>query len=289
VRNNIGWLALAALVLAGCGGKTAGTAAPTIGVAFETLQTGYRVASHDAIATELKKRNLSMLEAIADGDANRQFEQIRNFITRRVDAIIVVPKDAQTVVPTIREANRAGIPIVLFNRPPAKSDLHSVTVVADNFSIDRDTVAHLAEEALKTPGKRQAAILIGDLGDINAIARRDGFEQALKPYASRIEIVSRIPTEWNQEKALAGITNALQAHLGITLPRPGNTRPPTEIVAALEVLHARSTHETHDSRYQWPCDPLRNVGSMLAKAGRLFEGVRDLEDAEVLVSAANYL
>ena len=33
-----------------------------------------------------------MLEAIADGDANRQLEQIKNFITRKVDGIIVVPK-----------------------------------------------------------------------------------------------------------------------------------------------------------------------------------------------------
>ena len=217
MRNNIAWLALAALALTGCGNQSAGPSGGTVGVAFETLQTEYWVASRDAIAAELKKRNLAMLEAIADGDANRQFEQVRNFITRRVDGIIVVPKDAQTVVPMIREANRAGIPIVLFNRPPAKSDARSVTVVADNFSITRDTVAYLAEQALKKPGKRQAAILIGDLGDINAIARRDGFEEALKPHADRIEIVSRIPTEWNQEKALAGITNALQAHPAIDL------------------------------------------------------------------------
>ena len=60
-----------------------------------------------------------MMEAIADGDANRQFEQVRNFIARKVDGIIVVPKDAQTAIPMIREANAAGIPIVLFNRPPA--------------------------------------------------------------------------------------------------------------------------------------------------------------------------
>ncbi|MCX6626228.1 MAG: sugar ABC transporter substrate-binding protein [Candidatus Solibacter sp.] len=215
MRNNIAWIVLAALTLSGCGDKTAGTSGATIGVAFETLQTEYWVASRDGIAAELKKRKLFMLEAIADGDANRQFEQVRNFITRRVDGIIVVPKDAQTVVPMIREANRAGIPIVLFNRPPAKSDARSVTVVADNFSIAKDTVAYLAEQALKIPGKHQAAILIGDLGDMNAIARRDGFEEALKPHAGRVEIVSRIPTEWNQEKALAGITNALQAHPAI--------------------------------------------------------------------------
>ena len=189
----------------------------TVGVAFETLQTEYWVASRNAIETELKKRGIAMMEAIADGDANRQFEQIRNFITRRVDGIIVVPKDAQTVVPMIREANRANIPIVLFNRPPAKSDAKSVTVVADNYTIAKDTVSYLAQQALKTPGKHKAAILIGDLGDINAIGRRNGFEDALKPCADRIETVSRIPTEWNQERALAGITNALQAHPDIDL------------------------------------------------------------------------
>ena len=36
MRNNIAWLTLAALALAGCGDKTAGTSGGTIGVAFES-------------------------------------------------------------------------------------------------------------------------------------------------------------------------------------------------------------------------------------------------------------
>jgi ABC-type sugar transport system substrate-binding protein len=59
-------------------------------------------------------------------------------------------------------------------------------------------------------------ILIGDLGDINAIGRRDGFDDAVKPFGGVIEVVARVPTEWNQEKALAGVTNALQAHPDIS-------------------------------------------------------------------------
>jgi inositol transport system substrate-binding protein len=199
----------ALLIAAGCSGRKS---EGVIGVAFETLQTEYWVASRDAIKAEIEKRNLEMFEAIADGDANRQLEQVRNFVARRVDGIILVPKDGQTPIPMIREANRANIPIVLFNRPPAPSDAKAVSVVADNLAITRDTVAYLATEALKLPGKRKAAILMGDLADINAINRRDGFEAALAPHAGRFEVVSRIPTEWNQEKALAGITNALQAH-----------------------------------------------------------------------------
>jgi ABC-type sugar transport system substrate-binding protein len=204
------WFIAAALALAGCGGS--GLGRPTIGVAFETLQTEYWVASRNAIAKELKTRDMAMLEAIADGDANRQFEQVRNFIARGVDGIILVPKDAHTVIPMIREANRANIPIVLFNRPPARSDAKSVAVVADNYSIAKDTVTYLAQAALKTGQRHKAAILIGDLGDVNSIGRRDGFEDALKPFGDAFQVVARIPTEWNQEKALAGMTNALQAH-----------------------------------------------------------------------------
>jgi inositol transport system substrate-binding protein len=153
-----------------------------------------------------------MLEAIADGDANRQLEQVRTFVVRRVDGIIVVPKDAHTVLPMIRAANHAGIPIVLFNRPAAPSKLRSSAVVADNIAIARDTVSWLARQALKAAPRHKAGILMGDLSDLNAIYRRDGYDAALKPFGTAFETVARIPTEWNQEKALAGVTNALQAH-----------------------------------------------------------------------------
>ncbi|MBI4580523.1 MAG: sugar ABC transporter substrate-binding protein [Planctomycetes bacterium] len=185
---------------------------PTVGVAFETLQTEYWVASLDAVKAELDKRGMDILTAVADGDANRQLEQVNSFIARRVDGIILVPKDAQTVIPMIRAANRAQVPIVLYNRPPAESDAKSVTVVADNRAITRETVTFMAEQAKKRGGRHKAAILIGDLGDINAVGRRDGFDEAIKHYAEVIEVVARIPTEWNQEKALAGLTNALQAN-----------------------------------------------------------------------------
>lgn len=184
----------------------------TIGVSFETLQTEYWVAGFEAIKAELKKRNINMLEAIADGDANRQLEQINNFIARKVDGIIAVPKDAKTIIPMIKAANAANIPIVLYNRPADKTDAKSVAVVADNFAITKATVEYMCEQAKKSGKKYKALLLMGDLGDINAIGRRDGFEEAVKGYSDIIEVVARVPTEWNQEKALAGVTNALQAH-----------------------------------------------------------------------------
>lgn len=193
-----------------------GSAQLTIGVSFETLQTEFWVAAIDAFRDELKRRNIRMLEAVADGDANRQLEQVRSFLARKVDGIVVVPKDANTIIPAIKSANQAGIPIVCFNRPPAPSDAKSVSVVADNYAITAATVEYMAGLAKQTGRKHKAMILIGDLGDINAIGRRDGFDAVVKKHPGTLEVVARVPTEWNQEKAQAGVVNALQANPDIS-------------------------------------------------------------------------
>ena len=210
-------LAVLGPFLAACdGGGAGGGPKLTIGVAFETLQTEGWVYAFEVIREEAKKRGITILEAIADGDSNRQFEQVRNFIARGVDGIIIAPKDAKAVIPMLKEANAAGIPIVCYNRPPEKTDAKHAAVVADNVKITRETVEAMCQVARKTGRKHKAAVLVGDLGDLNAIGRREGFHLAVKDHPDTIEVVSEVPTEWNQEKALAGLTNALQAHPDIS-------------------------------------------------------------------------
>ena len=212
-----------AVLLIGCGKPQSDAPATpsadkqlTIGVSFETLQTEYWVAGFEAIKSELNKRNIKVLEANANNDASRQLQQIQNFITRRVDGIIMVPKDAKTCIPMIRAANEAKIPIVLFNRPADKTDAKSVAVVADNQRLSQETVAYMIEQARKVGRKQKAMVILGDLADINAMGRRDGFEAAVKGNEDLIEVVSRVPSEWNQEKAQAGVANALQANPDIS-------------------------------------------------------------------------
>lgn len=207
---------LSVVIFSGCHKPASPAGKITVGVAFETLQTEYWVAGFEAIKAELAKRDVHVLEAIADQDANRQLQQVKNFITRKVDGIILVPKDAKTCIPMIKAANDAGIPIVLFNRPADKSDAKSVAVVADNAKLTEETVTFMVEQARKTGRKHKALVILGDLGDINAIGRRDGFEAAIKGHEDVVEVVARVPSEWNQEKAQAGVVNALQAHPDIS-------------------------------------------------------------------------
>jgi len=238
---------LLTIAFAGCN-KPANTGGKlTVGVAFETLQTEYWVAGFEAIKAELAKRDMQVLEAIADQDANRQLQQVKNFIARKVDGIILVPKDAKTCLPMIKAANDAGIPIVLFNRPADKSDAKSVAVVADNPKLTQETVAFMVEQARKTGRKHKAMVILGDLGDINAIGRRDGFEAAVKGNEEVVEVVARVPSEWNQEKAQAGVVNALQANPDISFIFTSSDFLFPSIVSALK--SAGKYHKVGDANH----------------------------------------
>lgn len=209
---------------------------PTVAVNFDTLQTEFWVESFDILKSNLEEGGFRVAGSVADGDENRQLEQIRNAITRGVDGIIVAPKNDQAILPAIRLANEAGIPIVVYNRPPAEGpgDLEFVTVVADNYSIARSTVEYMVGICRARGGLYKALILIGDLGDKNSIDRRRGFEDALKGSGSFIEVVARIPTDWDQEKARSGIINALQVNPDINFIFTSSDFLLPSIVAALK-------------------------------------------------------
>ena len=115
-------LVLLALILSLLGGCSGGEKQKVVGVSFDTLQTEYWVESFEVLKAALEENGYKMVSAISDNDANRQLSQIKNFLVRGVDGIIVTPKDKQSIIPAIKAANEAGVPIVLYNRPPAESD-----------------------------------------------------------------------------------------------------------------------------------------------------------------------
>ncbi|MEP7172532.1 MAG: sugar ABC transporter substrate-binding protein [Aestuariivirga sp.] len=204
-----------ALIAAGTGGmstfvKAQGT--KTVALLFDSLVSPFWVSGIEIMRAKAKENGWESLENISDFDDNKQFEQVKAMIGRKVDGILIIQTDSKAVIPAIRAANEANIPMVHFNRPPAESDAYSVAIQADNRKIMADTVSFLVDEAKRIGGKYKACLLIGDLGDVNAIQRRDGFFDVVDKNADLIEVVARVSTEWNADKAFAGLTNALQAN-----------------------------------------------------------------------------
>lgn len=184
----------------------------TVALLFDSLVSPFWVSGLEIMRSKAKASGWTVLEAISNFDDSKQFEQVKSMISKKVDGILIIQTDANAVIPAIRAANEAKIPMVHFNRPPAKNDYYSVAIQADNRQIMRDTVQFLVDEAKKQGGKYKACIMIGDLGDVNAIQRRDGFFDIVDQHKDMIEVVARVSTEWNADKAFAGLTNAIQAN-----------------------------------------------------------------------------
>uniref|UniRef100_UPI002810E7B3 sugar ABC transporter substrate-binding protein n=1 Tax=Chelativorans sp. TaxID=2203393 RepID=UPI002810E7B3 len=152
--------------------------AATICFAFQDLETEFWVAGHQAIVTTLQEGGHTVIERNANEDANRQLEQVRDCIAQGVDGIIIIPQDGESAVTIVKEAQESDVPIAVFNRPP--SDLsRGIIVVADNQKIAAQAVEYMASEAKKkmeaTGEKLTPLIMVGDLGDPNAVGRKAGF------------------------------------------------------------------------------------------------------------------
>lgn len=206
---------VASLLAAGTAGMPVlvkAQAGKTVALLFDSLVSPFWVSGLDIMREKAAANGWTVIENISNFDDNKQFEQVKAAISQKVDGILIIQTDAKAVIPAIRAANEAGIPMVHFNRPPAESDAYSVAIQADNRKIAADTVQFMVDEAKKMGGVRKAVILIGDLGDINAIQRRDGFFDVVDKNTDVVEVVARVSTEWNADKAFAGLTNAFQAN-----------------------------------------------------------------------------
>ncbi len=209
----------AALAVVVAGGLAAPASAATICFAFQDLETEFWVAGHQAIISTLEERGHTVIERNANEDANRQLEQVRDCVAQGVDGIIIIPQDGESAVTIVNEAQDNDVPIAVFNRPP--SDLSKgIVVVADNETIAGQAVDFLVEEALADAPegeKLQPLILVGDLGDPNAVGRKQGFYNAIEKQADRFETPIEVATEWDAATALANLEAAVTANPEIDL------------------------------------------------------------------------
>jgi ABC-type sugar transport system substrate-binding protein len=193
-----------------------GAQAATICFAFQDLETEFWVAGHKAITTTLAEGGHTVIERNANEDANRQLEQVNDCIAQGVDGIIIIPQDGESATTIVGTAQDADVPVAVFNRPPSDTS-KGIVVVADNATIASQAVDFVAQQAMAQIADRpiQPLIIVGDLGDPNAVGRRDGFYAALEKYGDRFATPIEVASEWDAATALANLEAAVTANPNI--------------------------------------------------------------------------
>ena len=135
-------------------------AASKIVVGFSQIgaESAWRVANTDSITSEAKKRpNIELKFSDAQQKQENQIKAIRSFIAQGVDVIGFSPVVETGWEPILREAKRAGIPVILSDRAvDVKDDSLWVTFMGSDLVLEGKRAAQwlLSNYArLKNPGK----------------------------------------------------------------------------------------------------------------------------------------
>ncbi len=188
-----------------CGKKSA-PGAKVIGVTLLNRQHLFYRDLEEGLRAEAAKHGLELLVTSADFDLGKQIGQIEDFISRRVDAIVICPVDSKGIGTGIRSANAAKIPVF----------------TADIAAQEGEVVCHIASDNVaggRLAGRFLAKALngAGDVAIINQPAvtsvldRVRGFKEALAAYPG-LRIVADVNGQGVRDKALQVAADVLQAH-----------------------------------------------------------------------------
>jgi len=207
--------ALTAAILAG-GRPSAASAArrPVIGLSLDTLTAERWQRDRDLFVARAAELGADVLVQTANSDDARQIENVQALISRKVDALVIVPHDGRAMAKGVRLAHEAGIPVISYDRLITDSD-PDLYVSFDNVAVGRAQARFLLQRAAGRAPLRIVRVN-GAKTDHNAFLYRQGQDEALAPAlaSGRARIVH---DDWAQDWEPANakkIVNAALTRLG---------------------------------------------------------------------------
>jgi ribose transport system substrate-binding protein len=175
-----------------------------IGLTVGTLANPFFVAMGKGAEEAGKELGAEVLVESAEYDLAKQTSQIENFITKKVDVILLNAVDTKGIAAAVLQAKEAGIPVIAVDTN-AEGGV-AATVTSDNYQ-----AGQLAGEYVVEQLNGKGNIVIIDGPPVSAVIDRiQGFEDVIKE--SGIKVVAKQNGEGNREKALSVMESVLQAN-----------------------------------------------------------------------------
>lgn len=218
-RNLLLVLALIAIIVTSCGktGNDNITTKPegskegkqiTVAYTVQTLNNPYFTTLTESFENSCKKNGIKAIIGNGDQDAAKQISQIENFITQKVDAIVIAPTDDKALESAVKQAKDAGIPVICTNQNVEGSDAF-ITVPEYEYG---ESIGKVAADWINQHFKDSVDVLVLDYPEIQSIiARGDGIREAIKKNSKQANIVASISAN-TPEKGIKAMETVLQQH-----------------------------------------------------------------------------
>ncbi len=180
----------------------------TIGVSLLTMANPFFKEIAEAMEEEGKKHGYRFLITAGEMDAARQKDQVKDFIVKRVSAIVLAPCDSRAIGASIAEANAAGIPV--FTADIACLDKNAKVV--SHIATDNYAGGKLAAQAMiEAIGERGKVAIIDHPEVESVLLRTKGFREVMARHKG-IEIVAQLPGGAARDSAYKTAQDILEKH-----------------------------------------------------------------------------
>ena len=171
-------------------------------VGVDSYQTTYERAF---IAAAEANPDVNAIVLDAGGDVARQLAQMEDLIQQQVDAIIIWPTNGEAVIPAVRRAHNAGIPVVVTNSNIAEQGFDFIRSFSGPDNVTQGSrAAEIMCERFTAMGIQDEARVVqisGQPGYTTAIERQQGFDDRLPEVCPNVTLVETQPGDWNREKS----------------------------------------------------------------------------------------
>ncbi|RCS62328.1 sugar ABC transporter substrate-binding protein [Microbacterium sp. JB110] len=196
-----------AVSLAGCGAgdPSAGADTITVGVSVYDMSS-FITQGREGMERYAEANDIDLQWNSAGNDVTAQADQVDQYVSAGVDAIIIVPVQADTLEPQVAAAQGADIPVIAVNT--------ALTGVDVDASVQPDDVAAGAQEAQmmvdELGGEGNVVIFQGPLGSSPEINRGAGIDSVLEENPG-IEVLAKDTANWNRAEAVNKMGNWISA------------------------------------------------------------------------------
>lgn len=218
---------------------------PDITGVFKTATDFFEKAAADArkhgLEVEVISRSPATHVAFAD-----QVAIIEDYIQRKVNVIAISPIEVEVVIPAIKKANAAGIPVIVVNLLEPIKGVNVASYIGFDNTVAGTISAYALVDYFGGPGllgmgtkvavkpgtyldlkwwqtqykavnpktanvKARVAVIEGIAGGFFSTARLNGFHKIVDAYPG-IKVVGTLPADWNREKGRKAAEDFLTAN-----------------------------------------------------------------------------
>jgi ribose transport system substrate-binding protein len=190
-----------AVGLVGCAGEDTGDKV-RVGVTVYNMSS-FITQGREGMEAFADANDIELLWNSANNDVATQASQVESLINQGVDAIIIVPVQADSLQPQLQAAADADIPVLAVNTTLSNEELITAAVLPDDVKAGEQEMQMMADEL---GGEGKIVILQGPLGSSPELDRTQGINNVLENYPG-IEVLAMDTANWAREEAVNKVKN----------------------------------------------------------------------------------